>query len=90
MYNARQTSKPIYPPLSSIPNEEPKRSIMPDGGLLYQSVHMDWGPDENKSQYENTRYESSSNFRNYHTKYNDGTFSVLSRYPMNDSNVFRV
>lgn len=90
MYNARRTGKIIYPPLSSISDEKPKRSVMPDGRLLYESPHMNWGPDQNKSIYENTQHQSSSNSSHYYNQYDNGTFSVLSREPMKDCNIYRV
>ncbi len=90
MYDARRTGKLIYPPLSSIPKEEPKRSVRPDGRPLYESIHMDWGPDENKGKDEGARYRSPSQFVNYYNQYDDGTFSVLSRQPMSDCNIFRI
>ncbi len=90
LYNARRTDKIIYPPLSSIPEEEPKRSVRPDGRPLYESAHMDWGVDENKGKYEDTRSRSSPYFANYFNQYDDGTFAVLVRRPMNDCSIYRV
>jgi hypothetical protein len=90
LYNARRTDKVIYPPLSSIPEEEPKRSVRPDGRPLYESVHMDWGVDENKGKYEDTRSRSSPYFANYYNQYDDGTFAVLVRRPMNDCSIYRI
>ncbi len=90
MYNARRTGKLIYPPLSSIPDEEPKRSVLPDGQLLYKSVHMDSELSEVNRRYESSRYDTPSNFANYYNQYNDGTFAVLARQPMNNYGIFRI
>ena len=90
MYNARKTGKLIYPPLSSIPDEEPKRSVLPNGRLLYESVHMEPDLSEVNRRYENSRYENSSNFPNHYNQYDDGTFAVLARPPMNTYGIYRV
>ena len=90
MYNARRFGKLIYPPLSSIPDEEPKRSLRPDGRLLYEPVHMDFDLGESSYQYQNERDRSALHFVNHYKQYDDGVFSVLSRYPMNAGNVFRL
>jgi hypothetical protein len=90
MYNARRTGKLIYPPLSSIPKEEPKRSVRPDGGQLYESVHRDSELDQNRRNYQDERNQVRPHFVNYHNQYDDGTFSVLARYPTHESDVFRL
>ncbi|CAF1276267.1 unnamed protein product [Adineta steineri] len=89
-YNARRTAKLIYPPLSSIPKEEPKRSLRPDGGLLYEPVHMDSELSQNNSNYQNEKPYIKSAFTNYHTQHNDGTFTVLSHDPTHHSHVFHL
>jgi len=90
MCNARRTGKLIYPPLSSIPSEEPKRSVTPDGSPLYKSVHIDWGPGENKSKHESEKYRSPPHLVHYYSHYDDGTIAVFSREPRNNCNTFRV
>jgi hypothetical protein len=90
LYNARRIGKLIYPPISSIPDEEPKRSVLPNGQLLYQSVHMEPDHSEVNRRYENSRHENSSHFPNYDKQYDDGTFAVLARPPMNNYGIYRV
>jgi hypothetical protein len=90
LYNARRTAKLIYPPLSSIPKEEPKRFVRPDGRPLYESIHVDWEFDENDRKYESERHRDPSHFGNYYNQYDDGIFSVLSQQPMNRCNIFRI
>jgi hypothetical protein len=90
MYNARRRAKPIYPPLSSIPKEAPKRSVLPNGGLLYQPIHMDSEFNEDNRRYESARYGTPSHFVNHYDQYDDGTFAVLARQPMNYCGIYRV
>ncbi|CAF0748188.1 unnamed protein product [Adineta ricciae] len=89
-YRARQTAKVIYPPLSSIPDERPKRSLRPDGRELYESVRMD--PELNQKQSNNSHEEHpmQSSFNNHYKQYEDGTFTVLSQCSTHHDHVFRL
>jgi hypothetical protein len=90
MYNARRTGKLIYPPLSSIGKEEPKRSVLPNGGLLYEPIHIDSQGDETNHEYPGERCENSSYFGRYNNHYDDGIFAVISRQPMNSYHILRI
>ena len=90
MYDIRRTDKLIYPPLSSIRDEEPKRSLLPDGRLLYQSVHMDSELDDSSRKYEYEPGRNTLYFANHYKHYDDGTFAVFSRNPFHDHHIFRI
>lgn len=90
MESARRTSKLIYPPLSSIPNDESRRSLRTSGRLIYEPVYMKSSYDDIYRQFENPNHRRSSNFSNHYNRYDDGTFSVLSRYPIAGEQVFRI
>jgi hypothetical protein len=90
MYDARRTGKPIYPPLSSIAEEEPKRSVLPDGRLLYEPVYTNSEFDQNNCKCHDERYRNGSYFDNNYNQYDDGTFAVLSREPMGRCTIFRI
>ncbi|UJR33730.1 hypothetical protein I4U23_021157 [Adineta vaga] len=89
-YKARQTAEIIYPPLSSIPDEKPKRSLRPDGQALYESIHMESESNINPSNISHDKYQDRSSFSNYYNQYNDGTFAVLSQSPTMGKHIFRV
>jgi len=90
MSSGRGSNKLIYPPLSSIPTEERRRSLLSGGRLIYEPVYMKSTYDDIYRQIDNSNHAPTSNVPYPYKQYDDGTFAVLRQHSVSDQHIFRL